>query len=143
MTSLVEMYRDATEPGGRDRFSCTIPVWELLQEIGQTFGWHPSGTTYVAPARLKIEAPVRRDYLPSGALDQKQIDQDDAAAWAQALEQAYDSPHFHAMIQARAQVMTAADRQATEVLLPGVIQEFVEFAYGGAFTIVLSLDSQP
>jgi hypothetical protein len=140
MSNVVEMYRDATEPGGRDQFSCSTAAWELLQEIGRTFGWHPMGTSYVAPAQLKVESPVRRDYRPGDALDQKRIEQDDAAAWAKALELAMDSAHFQAMIRARADATTGADGQAAEVLLPGVIQEFVEFAYGGAFTFVLSLD---
>lgn len=138
MSDVVQMYRDAAEAGGRDRFSCSLQIWELLQEIGQTFGWRPAGAIYVAPAQLKVEAPARRDYRPGGALDQKRIEQDDAAAWAQALGLAKDSPHLAAMIKARADAPTALEGQVTEALLPGVIEEFVEFAYGGAFTFVLS-----
>lgn len=142
MSDVVEMYRDAAEPGGRDRFSCSVQIWGLLQEIGQTFGWHPAGTTYVAPAQVKVEAPARRDYRPGGALDHKRIEQDDAAAWAHALELAKDSPHLAAMIVAREAGTTATDAQATEALLPGVIAEFVEFAYGGAFTFVTATGAE-
>jgi hypothetical protein len=136
--AVVEMYRDAAEPSGRDRFSCPVGIWELLHEIGRTFGWLPTGATYVAPGQLTVEVPARRDYLPGGALDQKRIEQDDAIAWARALDLAKDSPHLASMVTARAGAISALDGQVTETLLPGVIEEFVEFAYGGAFTFVLS-----
>ena len=138
MSDVVELYRDAVEPGGRDRFSCSVATWELLQEIGRTFGWHPTLATYVAPAGVSSRAPARRNYRPGGALDQKRIEEDDAVAWANALESAKDSPHLAAMIAARAAAITAADGQAAETLLPGIIEEFIEFAYGGAFTFVLA-----
>lgn len=141
MKVTVEMYRDAAEPSGRDRFSCSMPAWELLQELGQTFGWRPMGATYIAPAKLKVEAPARHDYRPGGSLDQKRIEQDDAVAWAGALVLAKDSTHLAAMIAARTGA-TAADGEVTEELLPGVIEEFVEFAYGGAFTFTLASDTQ-
>lgn len=141
MSAVVEMYREAAEPGGRDRFSCSPPLWELLQEIGQTFGWHPMGATYVVPPQLKVEAPARRDYRPGPALHQKRIEQGDAAAWARSLELAKDSPHLAAMITARAAAMSAGDAEAAAAaLLPGIIKEFVEFSYGGAFTFFLSSD---
>lgn len=138
MNDIVEMYRDAIERGGRDQFSCSVPIWELLQELAQTFGWLPMGASYVAPPKLTVQAPARRDYRPGGARDIKRIDKDDAAAWAGALEAAQDSPHLAAMIAARADAIATADGRAAEALLPGVIEEFVEFAYGGAFTFVLS-----
>jgi hypothetical protein len=133
MSDIVEMYRDAVEPGGRDRFSCTVPTWELLQEIGQTFGWRPMGAIYVASASPKADSRARRDYRAGGALDQKQIEQDDAIAWATALELAKESPHLAAMIAARSAAIASADAPVAEALLPGVIEEFVEFAFGGAF----------
>ena len=138
MSDIVEMYRDAVEPGGRDRFACSVATWELLQEIGQTFGWHPTLATYVAPAGVNVDAPARRNYRPGGALDQKRIEKDDAIAWASALELAKDSPHLASMIAARAAAIAAADGHAAEALLPGVVEEFIEFAYGGAFTFVLA-----
>jgi len=143
MSDVVEMYRDAVERGGRDRFSCSVPVWELLQEIGQTFGWQPAGATYVAPAQRKIDARALHDYRPGGALDQKRIERDDAVAWAGALERAKDSPHLTAMILRRAAAITAPEGRTGDPLLPGVMEEFVAFAYGGAFTFVLSSDAEP
>jgi hypothetical protein len=143
MSDIVEMYRAAVEPGGRDRFACSVATWTLLQELGHTFGWHPMGTAYVAPARLQVEAPARHDYRPAGALDQKQVAHDDAVAWASALALAKDSPHLAAMITARAAAIKAAGGQVSEALVPGVMEEFVEFAYGGAFTFVLASAAQP
>jgi hypothetical protein len=138
MSDIVEMYRDAPEPGGRDRFSCSVSTWELLQEIGQTFGWRPMGAIYVARVQPKVDTRARRDYRAGGALDQKQIEREDAIAWASALQVARKSPHLAAMIAARGAATASTDAQVAEALLPGVIDEFVEFAFGGAFTLVLS-----
>ena len=136
MSEIVEMYRDAAERGGRDRFSCSVATWDLLQQIGETFGWRPGGASYVAKARRPLETPVRRDYRPGDTLDEKRVEQEDAAAWAGALELAASSPHLPAMITARAAAIAGAGAQVTAAPLPGVIAEFVEFAYGGAFTFV-------
>jgi len=143
MSAIVEMHRDAAERGGRDRFSCPTATWELLQEVGQTFGWHPAGASYVAATSRKSASPVRRDYRPGGTLDEKRIEQDDATAWAGALELAMDSPHLAAMIEARAAAITAAGGPITAAPLPGVIAEFIEFAYGGAFSFVIVSDAEP
>src|SRR5215217_5777023 len=112
MNDIVEMYRDAVERGGRDRFSCTVPIWELLQEVAQTFGWLPMGASYVAPPKLTVEAPLRHDYRPGGARDVKRVEKEDAAAWASALKSAQNSPHLAAMITARADAMATADGRA-------------------------------
>ena len=146
MSEIVEMYRDAAERGGRDRFSCSVATWDLLQQIGETFGWRPSGASYVAKPRRPresppLESPVRRDYRPGETLDEKRVEQEDAAAWAGALELAASSPHLPAMITARAAAMTRTGAQAAAAPLPGVVAEFVEFAYGGAFTFVLASDA--
>ena len=61
MTAMVEMFRDAAAPKGRNRFSCPMPIWELLWELGRAFGWQPKGTTYVLPSKSTVEAPARRD----------------------------------------------------------------------------------
>lgn len=123
MSAIVERFREAAAPKGRNRFSCALPAWELLRELGQAFGWQPQGTTYVLPAKSKVEAPARRDYQPGNARDHKKVEADDAMAWAQALQAARASPHTAAMIEAR----------SAGELLPGLIDEFIEFAYGGAF----------
>ena len=131
MMEIVQMFRDAAAPKGRDRFSCPVPIWEFLWELGRAFGWQPTGTTYVVPPGLKREAPARRNYQPGGSQDSKRLEEQDAIAWARALEAAKVSPHAEAMIQARA-------TPGAGELLPGVLDEFIEFAYGGAFEFTLS-----
>jgi hypothetical protein len=139
MSSTVQLFREAAAPKGRNRFSCSIPTWELLWELGQAFGWHPKGTTYVLPAKSKVEAPARRNYNPGTVQDHKQVEAEDAMAWAQALTVAKASPHAAAMIEARAAALIGSAESITE-LLPGVIDEFIEFAYGGAFEFAIWSD---
>lgn len=52
-----------------------------------------------------------------------------------ALEAAKMSPHSGAMIQAQA---TAHAAESGGELLPGGLDEFIQFAYGGAFEFTLS-----
>jgi hypothetical protein len=136
MSAIVEMVRAAAAPKGRDRFSCPLPVWDFLWELGLTFGWQPQGTTYVLPARSMVESPARRDYHPGGTRDYKQVDEADAMAWARALELAKASPHLPAMIEARSLALADGDKIVSD-LLPGLLEEFIEFAYGGAFTFAI------
>jgi hypothetical protein len=140
VNAIVEMFRGAEAPKGRDRFSCPIPTWELLWELGQAFGWHPQGTTYVLPANSKAEAPARRNYQPGSMQDHKQVGAEDAMAWARALEVAQRSPHTAAMVAARAAALAGAGQVEGE-LLPGLIDEFIEFAYGGAFEFAIWSDT--
>ena len=131
MSAIVEMFREAAAPRGRNRFSCPTQTWELLAELGRAFGWQPKGTTYVLPAKSKVEAPARRNYQPGTVHDHKQVESEDARAWARALEVAKASPHAAAMIEARS---------ASE-LPPAVMDEFIEFAYGGAFEFAIGSDA--
>jgi hypothetical protein len=140
MNTIVEMFRRAAAPGGRNRFSCPMPVWELLWELGQTFGWQPKGTTYVLPAKSQLDAPARRNYDPGAVEDHKQVEAEDAMAWARALEVARASPHAVAIIDARCVALSSAGKVAGE-LLPGVIDEFIEFAYGGAFEFAIRTEA--
>jgi hypothetical protein len=140
MSVTVEMFRHAGAPGGRNRFSCPLPIWELLWELGHAFGWQPKGTTYVLPAKSTMEAPARRNYQPGTLRDHKQVAADDAMAWARALEAAKVSPHMQAMIDARSAAVTGAE-QVSGALLPGVVDEFIEFAYGGAFEFAIGSDA--
>jgi hypothetical protein len=141
MNAIVEMSREAGAPGGRNRFSCPLPSWELLWELGRAFGWQPTGTTYVMPAKSAIEVPARRNYQPSGSQDHKRVEQEDALAWARALQVAGASPHLAAMVEARSTALLGSGKGGGE-LLPGVLDEFIEFAYGGAFEFaVLSEDA--
>lgn len=129
MTAIVEMYREAGAP---NRFSCSLPIWELLWDLGHAFGWHPRGTTYVVPAKSVVELPARRNYEPGDSRDHKRVENEDAMAWAHALEQAKGSSHVAAMMKARFAALACRGKDGGE-LLPGVLDEFIEFAYGGAF----------
>jgi hypothetical protein len=139
MSAIVEMFRGAAVPGGRNRFSCPVATWELLGDLGRAFGWHPTGTTYVLPAKALLEAPARRNYQPGSVRDHKQVEAEDAMAWARALEVAKLSPHTAAMIEARSAALAGVDKVGGE-LPPGVIDEFIEFAYGGAFEFAIWSD---
>ena len=136
MSVSVEMFREAASPKGRNRFACPLSTWELLWELGHAFGWHPRGTTYVLPAKSTVETPARRDYQPGTARDHKQVEAEDAVAWARALEVAKASPHAAAMIEARSAALADAGKVGGDPL-PGVIDEFIEFAYGGAFEFAI------
>jgi hypothetical protein len=136
MSGNVEMHRNTAERG-RDHFTCSVEVWELMWALGRTFGWHPEGTTYRVPPKLKVEVPALRDYQPGNALDRKQVAQEDALSWARALDVAQRSPHLDAMI-AKQLTATAADPSEQIARLRSVLEEFVEFAYGGAFTFAVA-----
>jgi hypothetical protein len=138
MTAIVEMVRAAAAPQGRNRFSCPLPVWDFLWELGHAFGWRPQGTTYVVPAKSTVESPARRDYQPGGTRDYKQVAAEDAMAWARALEVAKVSPHLEGMIEARSAALSASG--ASGDLLPGTLDEFIQFAYGGAFAFAILSD---
>lgn len=140
MSAIVEMFRDAAAPGGRNRFSCPLQTWELLWELGRAFGWTPKGTTYVLPAKSTMEAPARRNYQPGSVHDHKHVEADDAMAWARALEVAKGSPHTAAMIEARSAALADAGNLGSQVL-PGVIDEFIAFAYAGAFEFAIWSDA--
>jgi hypothetical protein len=137
MSIIVEMFREAAAPKGRNRFSCPMATWELLWELGRTFGWNPKGTTYVLPAKSTVEIPARRNYQPGSAHDHKHVDVEDARAWASALEVAKLSPHSVRMIDAQSGALAGTSSE----LLPGVIDEFIEFAYGGAFEFAIWSDA--
>jgi hypothetical protein len=127
MSSTVEMFRDAAERKGRDRFACSLPMWDLLQEIGAEFGWSPSGSSYVALPGTKHVTHAGKDYQPGEIRDLKQVDEQDAIAWANALEAAILSPRLPEILMRRAP--DAIPRDA----LVSLIREFTEYCYGGAF----------
>jgi hypothetical protein len=136
MTAIVEMFRAASAPHGRNRFSCPASIWDFLWELGHAFGWRPQGTTYVIPASSVLESPARRDYQPGGTQDYKQVAAEDAMAWARALEVAKASPHLAGMNAARSAAFDSSGEGGNE-LLPGVLDEFIQFAYGGAFAFAI------
>jgi len=136
MGGTVELSRDAGNLDRGDRFSCPLSVWELLRELGRTFGWNPTGTTYVVPEKSKVEAPALRNYQPGGALDRKHVTAADALAWANALTVARHSPHLAAMMDAR----SSSDQTTCETgQLLDRLERFIEFARRGAFTFSVSI----
>lgn len=127
MNSMVEMFREAAEPKGRDRFSCSLAVWRLLQEIGAEFGWAPQGSVYVALPGTKYASPAGRDYLPGDVRDLKQVSEEDARAWANALDAAILSPRLSEILRRIAPAAVPHDTFAN------TMREFAEYCYGGAF----------
>src|SRR4029450_11924258 len=101
MNGMVEMFRDAAERHGRDRFSCSVPAWRFFKDLAVTYGWQPRGTTY-SPFDSHIAPPARHNYEPGDSRDRKYVEADDAIAWANALEAAKSSAHSAAMIDAAA-----------------------------------------
>lgn len=116
------------------RFSCACGTWDFLRDLGQTFGWHPRGTTYVMSSRQRAapSASLRHDYQPGGGQDCKLIEAEDAIEWASALGAAKHSSHFSGMIRAHAALVGA-----TEEPLLKTLDEFIDFAHEGAFVFAL------
>lgn len=129
--SVVSMVRASTEPGGRDRFACSLATWYLLARAAESFGWKPRGTSYSSSRPAFIESAVRHDYEPGDARDQKLVDAQDALAWAMALNEARHSPNLLAMLNAT----VADDPDAAPVMV--VMDEFVAYAFGGPFSFAL------
>lgn len=129
---MVEMFRYRWGASTPDRRSFPAPIWDLLWELGRAFGWRPVGTTYVAPPNASVEVRALRDYEPGGVLDHKRVEQEDAVAWARALELAKASPHTAAMIDAQSLALENSGK-ATGQLDADVLDDFIEFVRGGAF----------
>ena len=136
------MVRKSPEPNGRDRFSCSRAVWELLQELGLECGWRQLGTTYVVPASRKVETPARHNYLPGDPLDYKCVDAQDAMAWASALATARQSPEFASLIK-ECWMRRLPNGPAYSPTVQGLIFEFTEYAYGGEFAFADAGPRQP
>jgi len=132
MSKDVRLYRDAAETHGRDLFACSPAEWQYLLELGRTFGWQAHGATYQLPSNSKLAAAARRDYEPGAASDRKLVDAEDAINWAQALEKGQKSPHFAAMIEGRAASLSTGEETAQSIA--DSMDEFIQYAYGGAFT---------
>lgn len=143
--AMVQLARESTGPGGRDRYACSSATWDLLIEIGETFGWKPRGTTYL-PARgaHSADSDVRHNYQPGDDRDYKRVEADDAIEWAMALREARRSPHLAAMIGARADFLslpaaaTSDDAKSANAPVAAVMEEFIEYAGGGAFSFARS-----
>jgi hypothetical protein len=135
-TTIVAL-RGPPQQEGR-RFLCPVGTWEFLRDLGQTFGWHPRGATYVTTSRQKTLPPatLRHNYQPGGVQDCKQIEANDAIEWASALVLAKRSAHFTGMIQAHAALV-----QSTEASLLNIVDEFIDFAHAGAFVFALCAEA--
>jgi hypothetical protein len=133
VSAIVEMFRESA-PG---RFSCLVPMWELLWELGHAFGWQPKGTTYMMSARSTVKVPARRNYEPGDSQDHQRIEEEDAVAWARALETAKVSTHAAAMIESWSAALVSRGRPGAELPLD-VLDDFIQFAYGGAFEFAIS-----
>lgn len=132
MNEKVEMFRDSGEPGGRDLFACSVAEWTLFQELARDFGWVPRGTTYTAPSDSKVAAPAFHGYTAGSTADPKIVERTDALNWARALEDRKRS------------LESAPSQQGADSEPTGLIDEFIEYAYGGAFTFVLAAaDAHP
>ena len=146
---MVKMARDSVELGGRDLFSCTSTEWRLLLTIGRTFGWKPRGAIYLPARGASVpEATVRHDYEPGEPKDDKQADAEDALAWATSLREARHSPHLAALVSGEAESTSSAHQRsargttAVEAFLP-VMDEFIEYAFGGAFSFARTDEELP
>jgi hypothetical protein len=131
----VLMFR-ANSEAGRDLFSCEIPGWHFLQTLGHAFGWQPVGTSYSQSAPPKSDVVVRHDYEPGERADLKQVDREDALEWARALAKAKRSEQFVEML--RTSSNPVSPHAATAVSLSTLVDEFTEYAFGGAFTFSLA-----
>jgi hypothetical protein len=137
MGAIIEMFRGSAESKQPPGFSCSLKTWELLWELGQTFGWRPKGATYVAPAGRKISTPILRNYDPGAALDRKWVDAGDALDWAASLSVARQSPHLEAMLDAHCAAADGLDGCERDQL-PSVIDRFIGFASNGAFEFAVA-----
>ena len=133
---IVELSR---EPGDA-QFSCSLPDWNFLRELGRTFGWQPEGTTYL-PQQGQRARPnsIKHDYLPGDTRDSKRVESDDSAQWAAALDAARRSPFITDILSTRAQ-QQAPGNTSTEQSLLVLLQNFIDFARRGPFTISLRPD---
>lgn len=124
--------------GASRQFVCAASTWEFLRDLGQTYGWHPRGTTYVTSTipRTSPTAPIRHNYQPGGPQDCKRIEAEDAIEWAGSLRAAKHSGHFIGMIRAHAGLV-----DSSEAPLLSIVDEFIRFAHEGAFVFALDAES--
>lgn len=123
--------------GRDDQFTCSLPDWNFIRDLGRTFGWHPAGTTYLPQQGQRARHnPIKHDYQPGDSQDSKCVEANDSARWVAALEAAKRSPFITGMLRTQARLQ-AANHAVTEHSLRAQLQSFIEFARRGAFTIAL------
>jgi hypothetical protein len=69
--------------------------------------------------------------------DCKQLEAEDAIEWASALGLAKRSPHFSGMIRAHAALVSSAEAPVLDL-----VDEFIDFAHGGAFVFALCAEPE-
>ena len=128
---VVELSRGS----GEGEFTCSLPDWNFIRELGRTFGWRPAGTIYLPQQGERARHdPIKHDYQPGDSQDSKRVDAGDSAQWAAALHRARRSPFITGMLRTHAQ-LHGADQAVTELTLHAQLQSFIEFARRGPFTI--------
>jgi len=138
MSHDILMSRPGAE-AGRDEFFCATADWNLLIELGNTFGWKSLGTSYM-PGTLTLmpEHPTRHDYLSGDRLDSKLVDAADAHSWASALLEARSSPHLTALLSDRFPSSTpltdaANDIPDAQTAFLAAMENFISYALCGSF----------
>jgi hypothetical protein len=130
---VVELSRTSAD----GEFTCSLPDWNFLRDLGRTFGWRHAGTTYLPQQGQRARHnPIKHDYQPGDSQDSKRVEADDAARWAAALDLARRSPFIAGMLRKHAQLHSGNDT-VTEHALQAQLQRFTEFARRGSFTIAL------
>jgi len=123
---------------GEDQFTCILTDWNFIRDLGLTFGWHPAGTTYLPQQGHRAgRNPIKHDYQPGDSQDRKRVEADDSAHWAAAIDAAKRSPFISGMLRKHVQQQDE-NRLSSEPSLHSQLQNFIEFARRGAFTIALS-----
>src|SRR5688572_17795734 len=132
-STMIVALRGSPQHEGR-RFVCPVSTWEFLRDLGQTFGWQPRGSTYVTSLRQSTQPPpaIRHNYQPGGMQDCKQIEMHDAVEWASALGLAKRSSYLRGMIRAHAALVHSGEQPLLDL-----VDEFIDFARGGAFVFSL------
>jgi hypothetical protein len=125
----VTLSRDAREPGGRNVFSCTRHEWDLLVELGQDFGWSARGATYVRQNSSSADDDVRHGYKAGETRDPKRVDSNDALSWAAALDRARRSDRMKSVLE-----KTAQAEPFDTAHFAAILDDFIEYAYGGEFS---------
>lgn len=130
---IVELSREPST----DQFTCSLPDWNFMRDLGQTFGWHPVGTTYLPQQGQRARHnPIKHDYQPGDTQDRKRIEAADSAQWVTALEVAKRSPFISGMLRTHVKLCGASGTH-TEQSLHLHLQNFIEFARRSGFTIAL------
>ena len=135
MTSAVFLFRASRAEGGRDLFSCLPFQWRLLHRLATTFGWRPAGTTYRQPDNASVAVAARHSYGPGVEGDIKTVDREDAFDWARALEDARSSSQLETILGAHPETDAEAVAGSSDALRI-LLDEFIQYAYGGSFNFV-------